>query len=178
MLQQLDGDVSCTYLPESFEFLKVLLLLSSMLALIKCEIDESGEKGDVRSRHLLTSQDDAGINLSLHQPLVFVHVHFSTANTIPQVLQPLYLVLGDGVLVLVDVYQGIANASDIVGECRHGSIGYGQRLILGLILVEEVHESRSKLCLTAALWAEGIEEREGTALADDNVTEEGRYIEA
>ena len=149
-----------------------------MLPPIKGEIDESAEEGDICSRHLLASEDDARVNLGLHELLILVHVHFGATYTIPKVLEPLNLVLCDGVLVLIDVYQSVANSSDIVGECGHGCVGDRQRLVLRLVLVEEVHERCSELCFTAALRAEGIENWEGTTLADDNVTEEGRYIEA
>ena len=59
MLQQLKGDVGCTYLAHAFQFLEVLLLLTCMLTLVEGEIDESAEEGDICSRHLLASEDDA-----------------------------------------------------------------------------------------------------------------------
>ena len=90
-----------------------------MLTLVKSEIDESAEEGDICSRHLLASEDDARVNLGLHELFILVHVHLCATYTVPQVLEPLHLILCDGVFVLVDVYQGIANSSDIVRECWH-----------------------------------------------------------
>ena len=76
------------------------------------------------------------------------------------------------------MYQGVANSSDIVGECWHGCVGDRQRLILCFIFIEEIHQRCSEFCLTASLRAKGIEERKGTTLADDDVPEECGDIEA
>ena len=120
MLEQLDGDMCGTYLSETLQLSKVLLLLTCVLTLVKGEVYDTCEEGDVSGRHLLSCEDDAGIDLRLHQFLVLVHVHLGTSHTIPQVFEPLHLSVVDGVLVLIDVYQGVIDTAHIVGKCRKG----------------------------------------------------------
>ena len=75
--------MSSTNLAHTLQFLEVLLLLTCMLALVEGEIDESAEEGDICSRHLLSSEDDARVYLGLHELLILVHVHLGSTDTIP-----------------------------------------------------------------------------------------------
>ena len=100
------------------QHLIILLLLVRELTSRELQEDESGKESDIRCRHLLTREDDAGINGSRLLLLVKIHIHASATGAVPQTLQELNHLRVDIILVLVNMRKGISRLRHRVVQSR------------------------------------------------------------
>ena len=139
------------------QHLIILLLLVRELASRELQEDESGKESDIRCRHLLTREDDTGVNGSRLLLLVKIHIHASATGAVPQTLQKLNHLRVDIVLVLVNMRQ-------CVSRLRHRVVQSRWRRVLDIrcrVADSEQRDQRvAKFRLSAALRTEKVENRE------------------
>ena len=120
VLQYLMREVRNTELACIGEVLKGLFGLGGKLSDAEAEEDKAREESNVSGGHLLTSEDDAGVDARLLTFFVLLHVHAVTTDTVPKTFEELTFVRIYCVLKLVDVDQGIGALCDRVGERWNG----------------------------------------------------------
>ena len=136
------------------QFHVIPLLLLRERGTRKLQEDQAREQGDVRRGHLLTRENDAGIDRRHLLLLVQFHVHAAAPRAVPKPLEELQDLRVDVVLVLVDVRQGVGRSRHRVVEGRDGGV-----LDVGGFVAdgEEREERVAQFRLAAALRAEKVE---------------------
>ena len=74
---------------------------------IETQEHETGKERDIRYRHLLSGNDNAGIYLGYLALLILIHIHTVTTGAIPQAFQELAFSYIYTVLVLVEMNKRV-----------------------------------------------------------------------
>ena len=173
--KQLEREVRKPHVADALTLIEGFLLGIGELSLVEGKVHQTAEQGDIDGGHFLSGKNHPTIHRSNLALLVPIHVHTRTAGTIPQPLQELALVEVDGVLILIDVHQGIGTLRHEVAQCRIGGILNVGRCVLD---DEERHQAMAEFRLTRTFRTEKVQNGEALGQADNDIAEQGSQEEA